>query len=495
MGKSTIIANPISMAVSVSKVATDTWEVRPSFIAFPAPMQPQPKNIIFLLDNSRSMHSHSRLQKVKMAVSNLLDKLKPTDTFSVVTFNDTATHLVTCKQASKREIATAKSQIGHIVASAGTSFKSAFSAVNRPNMIPSGSHSSIIFLTDGEDANCSAKALFQLFQGKKSLRIIPIGILDRANSLLDELATLSGGRRALYIKDNSSIEYQQAFDTAFKRATEQSLAPAQLDMTIQARDKTTVSVFKVTRTLSPVYYDGSTATGSILYFNSPIPPQHLKFYFRCEDRSLQAEHMLTQEEYSPLIQGHRIDLTISSFKWKNNSISSWLIALGNIAIGLLLLAGVTLFVLSFPQLSLVLWQPLVIAAVGALTGSFVFLCGMLAIVRKTVFLPTKHAAETNKCDDSFEDRQFTSQSTYRNSLGFFSNVLTGSVFAGCGATAGYYGGSVLLATNAVLATGISPFLFISGCAVASAVALPMLVYGCVQLGMQPLTEAPGLSMN
>ena len=55
MVKSTIISNPVSMAVSVAKVARDSWEVKPSFMAFPAPLQPQPKNIIFLLDTSSSM--------------------------------------------------------------------------------------------------------------------------------------------------------------------------------------------------------------------------------------------------------------------------------------------------------------------------------------------------------------------------------------------------------------------------------------------------------
>ncbi|MEI6095777.1 MAG: hypothetical protein WCR08_10050 [Gammaproteobacteria bacterium] len=212
---------------------------------------------------------------------------------------------------------------------------------------------------------------------------------------------------------------------------------------------------------------------------------------------MQSEHRLTPEEYSKLNQGQSIDLTISSFKWKNNSLYSWLIALGNIALGLLLLAGVTLFVLSFPQFSLALWQPLVIAAVGALTCSFLLLCGMLAIVRKTVLLPTKYAAEANKCDDSLDGKQFAPPATYRGSLGFFPKVLTGAVLAGCGATAGYYGGNVLVTANvvnAVLATGISPFLFMSGCAVASAIALPLLVYGCVQMGMQPLTESSSLAM-
>jgi hypothetical protein len=313
------------MAVSISKATQDSWVVRPYFTAFPAPLQLQPKNIIFLLDTSGSMREKSRLQKVKVAVSNLLDKLKPTDTFSVVSFNDTATHLVTSKHASKREIATAKSQIDKMGASSGTSFRAAFSAVNKSSMIPSGSHSSIIFLTDGEDKSCDAKTLFKIFKGKKFLHIIPVGILAQTSSLLDALATLSGGGScALYIKDDHSTDYQKAFDTAFQRA-----------------------------------------------------------------------------------------------------------------------------------------------------------------------------AEANKCDDSLDGKQVAPPATYRGSLGFFPKVLTGAVLAGCGATAGYYGGNVLVTANvvnAVLATGISPFLFMSGCAVASAIALPLLVYGCVQMGMQPLTESSSLAM-
>ena len=228
-----------------------------------------------------------------------------------------------------------------------------------------------------------------------------------------------------------------------------------------------------------------------LYFNSPIPPQTLRLSFNCEDRLLQIRRKITPEERRELEQGKQLHLNFSAFKWKNNSTYSWILALGNMAVGLALLAGVSLFVLSFPQLSLALWQPLALAAVAALIGLFLLICGVLAVVGKTILLPSTSSAtvqEQNKIQNS-------TQAASRSSFGFFARVLAGSVVAGCGASGGYYAGTQAFATSAVMSTGISPFVFITGCAVGTAIALPMLVYGCVQSGLHPLTEASSFSLG
>ena len=489
MEKSTIVNNPVDLDIYISKLSAESWQVTPALKAFPLPIRVAPKNIIFLIDNSGSMQV--RLQKVKNAVSNLLDKLNPNDTFSVVSFNDTASVWVKYTHASKNTIVLAKKKIMSMSASSGTNFKNAFIAVNSRELMPAGSNTSIIFLTDGEDHNCSAKGLFQPFRKNKSLRIIPIGILESRNTLLDQLASISGGAdRALYITSDSSTEYQNAFDLAFKRATEQSQAPVRLEMRIEAGDDANVTVFDVSRTLNCVVYDGSVLQNS-LYFNSPIPPQTLRLSFNCEDRLLQIRRKITPEERRELEQGKQLHLNFSAFKWKNNSTYSWILALGNMAVGLALLAGVSLFVLSFPQLSLALWQPLALAAVAALIGLFLLICGVLAVVGKTILLPSTSSAtvqEQNKIQNS-------TQAASRSSFGFFARVLAGSVVAGCGASGGYYAGTQAFATSAVMSTGISPFVFITGCAVGTAIALPMLVYGCVQSGLHPLTEASSFSLG
>jgi hypothetical protein len=495
----TIITNPAAMTVSIAKHA-GVWVVTPSLTAFPAPIQADPKNIVFLLDNSASMQT--RLQHVKTAVSNLLDKLAPIDTFSIVSFNSKATVLIANKRASASAIKVAKQEIGRLYVDGGTHFQNAFAAVNTPEILASESCSTIIFLTDGESKEeCdTAKGIFKLFKDKRFLRIVPIGILDERSQFLDDLAVIAqGGERALYIQEsatiNASTEYQKAFDTAFNKSIAQSQKPAQLAMRIQAQDEKDATRLAVTRTLQHVVYDGSSNTATAVHFDAKLPPHRLQFEFSCESRILYAEHTLTQEEQNLLRSNNHLVITIPAFKWKNNSFYSWLISLANIVTGAALLAAATLFVLSFPQLTLALWQPLVLAAVTALNGAFLLLCGLLAVSRKTIFLPTKLATEIKKEENVQQNTQNSTSSTTRYGLGFFVRALAGSACMGAGATSGYYIGTLTFSSTTVMASGISPFVFMSGCAAAGAIALPILVYGCVKLGLQPLTESGSLSIH
>ncbi|PJD92564.1 MAG: hypothetical protein CK424_05555 [Legionella sp.] len=62
-----------------------------------------------------------------------------------------------------------------------------------------------------------------------------------------------------------------------------------------------------------------------------------------------------------------------------------------------------------------------------------------------------------------------------------SNMVTGGVLTASGAAAGYLSGTFAAAASAVIATGISPHLFIAGCSLGGAIVLPLMVYGGFQL--------------
>ncbi|HVT62906.1 MAG TPA: hypothetical protein VHD33_05400, partial [Legionellaceae bacterium] len=377
-----------------------------------------------------------------------------------------------------------------------TNFTKAFSTVSTPQIIPYGSHTSIIFLTDGDDndKNYAADALLKPFRDTKFLRVIPIGILSEENDLLNRLAVLGkAGERAIYITGSQSTEYQNAFDTAFKMAFEQSNQSAHLEINIQARDQSNSnSALIITRsTLAPVCYDGF-AVYKTLYFAPQLPIYHLKFRFECEGNILQGEHRLTDKDRQTLEKKKPLTLSVHSFEWKNNTIYSWLIVMSNIAAGVLILTSTAWFLLSFPQVSLAIWQPLVMATVMALAGSILLILGMWAAIRKTLCLPTKAAVSLNKQDHGLEDQPPMIQST--SSLRFFSHIVAGAALAGSGVTTGHYLGTLAFASKMVMATGISPLLFITGCATTGAIALPILIYGCVQLGMQPITESNTFSI-
>lgn len=479
MPNNSIISNPVNIQVQISKVATG-WEITPALIAFPALRKPNPKNIVFLLDNSGSMNQNGngRLEKVKIAVTNLLDKLNTHDTFSIVSFNKKACIWVAGKQASQANIDQAKSQVQKIKATDETNFKAAFTAINTPEILPPQSRSNVIFLTDGADSyGCSADDLVALFLKQKLPRIIPIGVwLGSQNSLLNRLASLSyQGGKALYINSDSPTVYQNAFDEAFKQATEQSQSPASLEMTIQTKRQENSTQLIVTRKLNHILFDGSSETSTSLYLDSPTPPYSLKFRFQCDNTSLQAEHKLTSVEYKKIEQGERLDINIRGFKWKNNRTSSWILALGSAIVGLALITGLAVFTLSAPQFNLWLWQTLAKCIFAGLAGLSLFIYGALDILRKTYFLPTKQPAEIE-----IERARLSSM----RQQGFFSqarSTIANLGLAASGAGIGYAAGTATSAANAVVATGISPSVFILGCSASGAIAMLLLAYGCTRL--------------
>ena len=474
----TIIDNPIDIRVQISKVSEGSWRVEPALIAFATPKKPSPKNIIFLLDNSGSMTGDGRLEKVKTAVSNLLDKLTEIDTFSIVSFNDEAHVCVQCQHASSKNIPKAKSQIKLIQAANNTNFKAAFIAIKSPEMIPPASHTTVIFLTDGQDSyGCTAQSLADVFPNKKLPRVIPIGVcLAHNNTFLDTLATFSHHEgRAIYINDDNPSTYQNAFDKAFQQATEQSHKPARLEMTIQAKDKANQTTLDTSRTLHNVHYDGSSATSTALYFDSPTPPHHLKLRFHCDNRSLQTERKLTPSECRSIQQARPLTIHMHAFKWKDNRRSSWILALLSVTIGAIVLASVALLILSAPPINLWLWPTLATCALASVVGLSLIATGVIALARKTFFLPTKTSAEAEK--------ERTQQPSV-DQQGFFSTrprakMLASITLAAGGAAGGYIASTTTAAANAVVATGISPVLFSLGCAAAGAIALLLLAYGCM----------------
>lgn len=494
MPKHTIINNPVKLQVHISKATGHGWTVTPSLTAFSLLTQP-PKNIVFLLDTSGSMQERGRLQKVKNAASNLLDKLNAMDTFSIVSFDSSARSLVIHKKAISIEISAAKALIHSMQASGGTNFSAAFAAINDRAITPLTSHSTIIFLTDGE-CNVTAKSLLTPFPKMGCLRVMPIGVgLGPSGSpLLNQLAIDSkGGTSAIYIHNDDPSSYQDAFDTAFKIAMQQSDAPAQLEMSIRAHDKTQFAKLDLKRQVSHIYYDSASSTSASFHFDSPTPPRYFKLRFDCDHMSLQAEHRLSADCYAKLEQQQPIAIRIPAFQWKNNSTFSWMMAFGALVTGSLILATVAVLALSSPALSLWMWKPLVMSILAGLAGLALFIAGITAICRKTIFLPTKNAVVDE------EPREHSGLLLHNrtqegwmglNPLGQLSRVaqnplarkiLRGTVLAGGGAAVGYLGGTVAVATNAVLATGISPYLFMVGCTMSGAIALPLMVYGCLQL--------------
>jgi hypothetical protein len=503
--RSTIIDNPVNINVAISKIEGG-WEVTPSLIAYPGPMKPRPKNIIFLLDCSGSMGGKSkRFINVQIAVSNLLQKLTPEDKFSIVSFNTTAQKLVICQhadEAAKGKAVKAMSEVK--INSEGTNFKAAFEGINTLEIIPPAEDSTIIFLTDGEDGDCSAKDLLSPFLNREHLRIIPIGVSLRTpargevdpRKILHEL----GNGAEIYIEAGASPDaYIAAFDKAYTMAVEQSYGQAYVEMIIEGKGETDSTKLEVKRTLGKVHYDGRTPTAESIFFPSPdgAPPSNFKVLFDCDDNSLRATHILIPEECKKIGDEKNVNIDIRTFKSKNNTTYSWILAWGFTVVGLLLSASVALSVYFSPDLSLWAWKALAESALASLVGLGLFINGMIAISKKTIFLPTKSAAhcepkeglERKLLEQGGDEKRAPEHKSSEASISFFGKLkgclpesqsikkfLAGSALVADGATAGYFVGKAASTASAVIAAGISPSLFITVCAAGGAVAFPLLVY-------------------
>lgn len=474
MPDNSIIHNPVNIQVQIAKAAEGSWKVTPSLTAFPLPRKPSSKNIILLLDHSGSMRTNDRLEKVKVAVSNLLNKLNTIDTFSIVNFNEKPSICVKHQRATPENIRNAQNKFKTISADGDTHFAAAFKAINTEEFVPKASQTVIIFLTDGEDSHgCTADNLMALFPKKHIPRIYPIGVwLNRQNTFLNRLASLSHGK-AYYIQDDRQSTYQEVFDEAYKHATLHSQSHVQLEMTIKADTKTDSTKLNMVRTLNHVYFDGVTPVNISLFIDSPTPPYYMKLKFVCDNMSLQAHRKLSPAECLKLNQGQRLDIKMPAFKWQNNTPSTWMWTLGSIAIGILLLSGVAVFVLSAPAFHTWLWQTVAITAVTSLLSSSLFIYGMLALAKKTIFLPTKWAAEieqTNARQSSVVQQGF-----------FTKNLFAKGLLTASGAALGYAASTTTLATNAMLAYGINPSLFLLSCSTGGAIAMLLFIYGCTRL--------------
>src|SRR6185295_7850862 len=111
-----------------------------------------PREVIFVLDNSGSMHGAS-IEQAKAALKLALDRLRPTDTFNVVRFNHTTDAVFSGAQpATTQNLATASRYVGRIQADGGTEMLPALQLALDGHEHP-GHLRQVIFLTDGAVGN------------------------------------------------------------------------------------------------------------------------------------------------------------------------------------------------------------------------------------------------------------------------------------------------------------------------------------------------------
>uniref|UniRef100_A0A8C6DHI6 Inter-alpha-trypsin inhibitor heavy chain 4 n=1 Tax=Moschus moschiferus TaxID=68415 RepID=A0A8C6DHI6_MOSMO len=183
-----------------------------------------PKNVIFVIDRSGSMMGR-KIKQTREALIKILDDLSPHDQFNLISFSAEATKwkplLV---PASTENVNEAKSYATGIQAQGGTNINDAMlmavqllEKANREELLPAGSITLIILLTDGDptagEINPSKiqKNVRKAVNGQHSLFCLGFGF-DVSYTFLEKMALENGGlARRIYEDSDSALQLQDFY--------------------------------------------------------------------------------------------------------------------------------------------------------------------------------------------------------------------------------------------------------------------------------------------
>ena len=154
----------------------------------------QPLNLSLVLDHSSSMQRDDKLQRLKEAVSRIIDMMDSRDYLSIVTFGDRASVLLPSQPLGNKRAA--KESLDGIRCRGGTEISTGIRAglqelqAHSSNLI-----SQMIVLTDGQTYGDEELCLALATQaGERQVQITALGLGDDWNSaLLDEMAARTAG--------------------------------------------------------------------------------------------------------------------------------------------------------------------------------------------------------------------------------------------------------------------------------------------------------------
>jgi len=172
-----------------------------------------PREMIFLIDTSGSMHGVS-MEQAKQALGRALDSLQPGDRFNVIEFNSRPNALFTASvDASSSNIRHAQDFVGRLEANGGTEMYPALELVlDSPEQ--RGWLRQIVFITDGAVGN--EEALFRLIDTRLGgARLFTVGIGSAPNSWFMRKAAETG--RGTFTVIGALNEVGEKMDRLFRK--------------------------------------------------------------------------------------------------------------------------------------------------------------------------------------------------------------------------------------------------------------------------------------
>lgn len=168
-----------------------------------APAAILPRETIFIIDTSGSMGGAS-IEQAKRALTLAVDRLRTSDRFNVIEFNDTATALFDAPRAATRDhVAAANRWVDQLQATNGTEMMSALQLALE-NQHGDGVRQ-VIFMTDGQVGN--EDSLFQYIRDHLgNSRLFTVGIGAAPNSFFMRSAARYGRGTFTYVGNVAELE-------------------------------------------------------------------------------------------------------------------------------------------------------------------------------------------------------------------------------------------------------------------------------------------------
>jgi len=180
---------------------------------FAAPTQPLPRELVFVIDTSGSMHGVS-IEQAKRALTLALDGLDPADRFNVIQFNSVTSSLYPASvAATSANVDVARRYVAGLVANGGTEMQPALEqALTAPRF---ESHlRQVIFITDGSVGN--EEALFGLIEQELGAsRLFTVGIGSAPNGWFMRKAAEAG--RGTFTMISAQNEVNEKMERLFRK--------------------------------------------------------------------------------------------------------------------------------------------------------------------------------------------------------------------------------------------------------------------------------------
>ncbi|WP_316229954.1 marine proteobacterial sortase target protein [Bradyrhizobium sp. SZCCHNR1051] len=178
--------------------------VTPPAVAAPA-QRPQPRDVIFVIDNSGSMGGTS-IRQAKASLLYALGRLQPGDRFNVIRFDDTMTVLFPSSvPADAEHVGSATSYVSSLDARGGTEMVPAMRAALTDDGSDSARVRQVVFLTDGAIGN--EQQLFETITAMRGRsRIFMVGIGSAPNTYLMTRAAELGRGAFTHIGSVEQVE-------------------------------------------------------------------------------------------------------------------------------------------------------------------------------------------------------------------------------------------------------------------------------------------------